>query len=63
MRKIRFKYPPCIQNPMTEEPYPSHDWEIVQDKLLKKTVGEESVFYYKVICKRCKINHPNPPLH
>lgn len=63
MRKAKFKYPPCIQHPLTERIYPSHAWEIVQNRLIKKTLGTQSIYYYKVRCKHCGINDPNPPLH
>jgi len=62
-RRVQFAYPPCQVDPSTEKPYPRHDWEIIKDTLIKKTFNDESIYYYKVRCRRCGINDPNPPLH
>ena len=50
-------------HPLTEDSYPRHDWEIVPGFLIEKKIGDETITYYKVRCKKCGLNDPNPPLH
>lgn len=60
---MKFAYPPCLPSIWTESSYRNHDWKIVNNILISKKYKDETIYYYKVICDRCKINHPEGILH
>jgi hypothetical protein len=64
MGRTQMKYPPCLINPMTEKPYTRHQWIIPDGMKVKVKIGSEGpVTLYRVLCKRCGLNDPNPISH
>ena len=57
---MSFKYPPCQMNILTEKPFPRHVWEIIPNIRISISTEEGNVYFYKIICKNCKLNDPKP---